>query len=73
MRNEQLLMGVVVALLCAAGFAKTRWFLTDTNKGQWLVRRCGETGAAWVLRGVFSLGIAFGVLLAGNVVQPLHW
>ena len=73
MQKEQLLMGAVIALLCVAGLVNTRWFLMHTNKGRWLVRRCGETGALWVLRGVFGTGTVFGILLACNVIRPLHW
>lgn len=73
MQKEQLLMGGVIALLCVAGLVNARWFLTHTNKGQWLVRCCGETRALWVLRGLFGTGSVLGILLACDVIRPLHW
>ena len=71
--NEQILIGVVVSVLCLAGLVKDRWFLEHTRKGQWLTRRLGPTRAVWALRGLFSAGAVFGILLATNVIHPVRW
>lgn len=73
MPNEQILMGFAVAALCAAGLWKDRWFLANTKKGRRLAAWLGETKALWVLRGLFGVGILFGLLLAGDVIRPVHW
>jgi hypothetical protein len=73
MRSEQILIGVLVAVVCAAGLWNGRWFLEKTRKGQWLARRFGEETALWVLRGLLSAGTVFGVLLALGVVNPVQW
>ena len=73
MRNDQTIMGVAIALVCAAGLAKSAWFLENTRKGRWLARRLGDRPAVWMLRSVLCGGIVFGVLLAVNVIRPLRW
>jgi hypothetical protein len=73
MRNEQLIMGAGVAVLCLFGLYHSRWFLARTRKGQRLVGWFGETRALWVLRGLLTAGTVFGVLLAANVIRPLRW
>ena len=73
MPKDQLMIGAVFALFCCAGLFKDRWFLAHTKKGQWLVRRCGQRGAVWLLRGLFGCGVLFGLLLACNVIQPVKW
>ena len=73
MPKEQLFIGVVVALLCAAGLVNARWFLVNTRKGKWLARRCGDERALWLMRGLFGTGTLFGVLLACDMIGPVHW
>ena len=71
--NEQQLIGTAVTLLCGLGWYHQRWFLVNTRKGRWLSARFGERGGAWVLRGLLTLGISLGLLLATDVISPLRW
>ena len=73
MPKEQIFIGITVAVLCAAGLCKERWFLTRTKKGKRLIGWFGEEKAIWVLRGLFGLGMLFGLLLAMNVIRPVRW
>ena len=73
MPREQIFIGITVAVLFAAGLCKDRWFLTHTKKGKRLVGWFGEDNAIWVLRGLFGLGVLFGLLLAMNVIRPVRW
>ncbi len=73
MLNEQVAMGVIIALLCLAGLYYDRWFLSHSKKGQRLVDRLGEQKAVWVLRLFFSAGALFGTLLATDVIRPVQW
>ena len=73
MPKEQIVIGVVVAVLCTVGLFNDRWFLAETRKGQRLVGWLGEQNALWVLRGLFTLGVAFGALLATDVLGPIRW
>ena len=70
---EQIIIGVLVALLCAAGVLNARWFLRETKKGQALERRFGPRRALWAVRGVFGAGLVFGILLATDVIRPVEW
>lgn len=62
-----------MVLCCLAGLYKEHWFLNQTSKGEWLVRKFGETGAVWVLRALFIGGALLGGLLAAGVIHPLQW
>ena len=73
MSREQAILGAAIALLCAGGLWKDRWLFEQTKKGRRLARWCGETRGLWVLRSLFVLGAAFGVLLATNVIRPVRW
>ena len=73
MPREQLIIGVLMTLLCAAGALQADWFLRETPKGQALERRFGRQRAVWLLRGLFGAGLVFGILLATNIVRPVHW
>jgi hypothetical protein len=70
---EQVLIGLTTSGLCAVGIAQQQWFLRETRKGQWLVEVCGTRNAVWVLRGLFSLGVVFGLALASGIVNPIRW
>ena len=72
-KTEQIAIGALVALLCAAGLWSAGWFVRETPKGQWLARRLGDERAVWSFRALFGLGIVFGLLLAANVIQPVEW
>ena len=73
MPKDQIFIGITVAVLCAAGLCKDRWFLTRTKKGKRLIGWFGEEKAIWVLRGLFGLGMLFGLLMAMNVIRPVNW
>ena len=73
MPKDQILMGVVMALICATGLCKDRWLLANTRKGQWLARKLGELKAIWVLRIFLATGVGFGVLLAAGIINPIQW
>ena len=73
MLNEQVAMGVIIALLCVAGLYYDRWFLSHSKKGQRLVIRLGERKATWVVRLLFTAGALFGTLLATDVIRPVQW
>ena len=73
MPTEQILIGVLFALLCLAGLWKDRWFLENTTKGERLADKLGAARALWVLRILFLLGLLFGALLATNVIRPVQW
>lgn len=71
--GEQMLIGLVTTGLCTVGLAKESWFLRETRKGRWLVATFGSNGALWMLRGLLSAGIVFGLALATGVVNPIRW
>lgn len=73
MNNEQILIGGVTAFLCLIGLINSRWLLSETRKGQRLIQWFGEPRALLVLRGLLSAGIAFGILLAVNIIRPFQW
>ena len=61
------------AVLCGVGLVYSRWFLENTRKGERLVHWFGADKAVWVARGLFGLGLVFGLLLAGNFIRPIQW
>lgn len=73
MPTEQIFIGLATAALCGIGLYREFWFLTETNKGRRLVEACGLANALWVLRGLLTLGVIFGLSLALGIVNPIHW
>ena len=73
MPKDQIVMGLMIAALCGLGLYHTRWMLDRTGKGRALKRWLGEPSAPWVWRGLMLAGVAFGLLLAGDVIRPIHW
>jgi hypothetical protein len=71
--DEQVLIGVTVALLCGLGLWHDRWLLSGTRKGQRLVGWFGEQRGLWVLRVLLVSGALFGLLLATDVIRPVRW
>ena len=69
--NEQQLIGSVVAVLGGVGWYHQRWLLERTSKGRRLVAWFGAASGPWVLRFLLAAVVAFGVLLACDVVGPL--
>jgi hypothetical protein len=73
MVTGQTAMGLVIAGLCAIGLWHSRWLLVNTRKGMMLVRWRGKTGGLRFLRGLLLVGLIFGILLALDVIRPIHW
>jgi hypothetical protein len=73
MPREQLWVGVIIACFCLAGFWYEAWLLGETRTGGWLVRRLGPDRARWAVRLLLAAGLAFGILLAANVIRPVRW
>jgi len=73
MFNEQNLMGIAIATICAWGLLKSNWFLMNTKKGERLILRFGERMALQIIRCLFTLGVVFGVLLSADIVSPIRW
>ncbi|MCA9075047.1 MAG: hypothetical protein KDA93_08445 [Planctomycetaceae bacterium] len=73
MPTEQIFIGLVTSALCGIGLYREFWFLTETNKGRWLVEKCGLTSALWILRGLLTLGVIFGLSLAMGIINPVRW
>ncbi|MEZ6055645.1 MAG: hypothetical protein R3C01_02970 [Planctomycetaceae bacterium] len=73
MNPEQIFIGGVTAALCAAGIVKRTWILTETTKGQRLVRRWGESRAAMFTLIVCLTGLLFGLALAIGLLNPIRW
>lgn len=73
MHKEQILIGSVTAVLCLLGLWNSRWLLFETRKGKRLVEWLGDGRALWVLRGLLTAGVVFGVLLALDVIRPIQW
>ncbi len=73
MMTEQFLIGGATAMLCVHGLWRQQWLLTETRKGQLLVRWFGPQSAPWVLRICLALGVGFGILLAAGVINPVRW
>lgn len=60
MRGDQILIGSIIAISCAAGFGYQTWLLTESRHGRRFVRWFGPERARWVLRAVLAAGILFG-------------
>jgi hypothetical protein len=71
--TQDSIMGAGVVLLCLMIWSRERWFLEQTQKGQWLTTRYGSDRAPWVLRGMLLGGIVFGGLLASGIIRPIQW
>ncbi|MDG2389079.1 MAG: hypothetical protein P8M30_07145 [Planctomycetaceae bacterium] len=69
--RDQMLMGYAIAMVCLVGLVYSRWFLNSTKKGRWLLIKLGPANGLWVLRTVFLAGVAVGICLALDVIQPL--
>jgi hypothetical protein len=72
MISAQTTMGGLVALLCLYGLWRHRWFFENTRKGRRLAQWFGETGGLGVLIGLLCIGMIFGLLLASDVIRPMH-
>jgi hypothetical protein len=73
MTRQDLLIGSVVAAFSLLLVFNGHWFLDKTAKGQRLIRWFGPERGLWVLRGLASAGIVFGLLLANGIIRPIQW
>jgi len=73
MPNDQLLMGVAVALMSVIAVWKADWLLQNTRKGQRLLQRFGERNARRTVIALFLATALLGVLLATDLIRPLQW
>ncbi|MEZ6045116.1 MAG: hypothetical protein R3C11_05955 [Planctomycetaceae bacterium] len=71
--NEQIMMGIGLALISFWGLVKVDWFRENSRYGQWFVSKLGSETARRVLQGLMLTGILLGALLALNIIQPLRW
>jgi hypothetical protein len=71
--KEQILIGGIFALVCLIVAWNARWMVEHSRVGRGLASRLGETRAIWTIRAVFAACAVFGVLLATDVVSPVHW
>ncbi len=66
-------MGVAIVLVCLMILFRERWFLENTSRGQYLLRRFGPEGAPWALRGFLLLIAILGGLLASGLIPRIAW
>jgi hypothetical protein len=69
----QTAMGVMVVGLCLFAAWHNDWLLVNSRYGRRLVIWFGPVGGRRALIGFFLAGAVFGVLLAADVVRPIHW
>lgn len=73
MAKDQVLFGVVLAVVSVVGLAYESWLMEHTKKGQALTRWFGESNGRWALRALLTGFALLGTLLALDVVRPLQW
>ena len=71
--SENVVIGVIFALVSLWALFKDQWFVTHSRKGQRLTKFFGPARALWILRILFLCGILFGILLALGFIQPVQW
>jgi hypothetical protein len=69
----QTAMGALIVGLCLLGLWQDRLLLENSRYGRRLVRWFGEIGGRRALRGLLVAGVVFGILLAADVIRPMHW
>jgi hypothetical protein len=69
--NEQQLIGSMLAVLGGVGWYHQRWLLEQTSKGRRLTGWFGPRGGLWSLRALLAGVVAFGIVLATNVIGPV--
>ena len=73
MDDYHVLMGSLVAALCALGLWQAPWLLIQTRKGRRIAGRLGEQQGLLVIRLFCFAGVVFGVLLAAGIIRPVQW
>jgi hypothetical protein len=69
----QTAMGALIVGLCLLGLWQDRLLLENSRYGRRLVRWFGEIGGRRALCGLLVAGVVFGILLALDVIRPMHW
>jgi hypothetical protein len=69
----QTAMGSLIVGLCLFGMWHNSWILVHSRYGRRLVTRFGPVGGRRALTILMFAGILFGVLLAVDVIRPMHW
>jgi hypothetical protein len=73
MVQQQTAMGFVITAMCVFGLLNSRWIFEKTRKGRRLAQWLGEVRGLQFVRGLLFVGILFGLLLAADVIRPIHW
>lgn len=66
-------MGVLIVGMCLFGLWQEAWLLENSRYGRRLVIWFGAIGGRRALRGLLIGGVLFGILLAADVIRPMHW
>lgn len=66
-------MGLMTSALCGVGLYWEVWLLTETRKGRKLAEIFGAETSLWIIRGLLTTGVVFGLSLAAGVVNPVRW
>jgi hypothetical protein len=69
----QTAMGVLIVGLCLFGLWHESWLLENSRYGRWLVKWFGPAGGRRALAWFLILFAVFGILLALDVIRPIHW
>ncbi len=73
MNATQTAMGAMIVGLCLFGIWHHGWLQEHSRYGRRLVIWFGPDGGRRALIGFLIAGIVFGILLAADVVRPIHW
>jgi hypothetical protein len=69
----QTAMGVLIVGMCLVGIWHNGWLLENSRYGRRLAIWFGPIGGRRALTGLLIAGIVFGILLATDVIRPIHW
>jgi hypothetical protein len=66
-------MGSLIVFVSLFGLWHAHWLLDNSRYGRRLARWFGAVGGMRVLRGFLITFVVFGILLAADVIRPIHW